>query len=400
MSVATTLATPPDLSPGVLEDPYPFYAALRAAPGPVWSAQMGGWLISRYDDVQAGLRDRALSADRLERLLTTSLARGSPGFEAARRFSGRSLFFLDAPAHTHARAALSSGLGRALRGGSEASIARRVDEIVRAFAARGGGDLKADLAVPISLAVMGELAGCPHHDRAALRGAVDAMTGLYGGGAAGASAQVAGAVMALEGYVDKVAQSASRPCMARSALEHAARALPDPALLTGLATDLLSAGYVPLTNLIANTFACLLREPDTLARVVSDPELSGRAVRESLRYEAPNQLTSRIVTRPTRLAGVTLGQGELVFLLLAAAGRDPAVIASPDSFDLDRERLAPAAFGFGAHACPGAALATDVATRAVAGVLRAAPGLRLAGPIRWAAESLRVRTVVTLDVAC
>jgi cytochrome P450 len=71
-----------------------------------------------------------------------------------------------------------------------------------------------------------------------------------------------------------------------------------------------------------------------------------------------------------------------VLVLLASAGRDPAVHPDPDRFDLHREQTAAhLAFSGGAHYCLGAGLARlegEVALRMLAERM---PRLRPAGPI-------------------
>ena len=55
-------------SPDSIPDPYPVYRRLRAADPVHWHERFGAWVLTRYDDVTAGLHDHArLSSARSER---------------------------------------------------------------------------------------------------------------------------------------------------------------------------------------------------------------------------------------------------------------------------------------------------------------------------------------------
>jgi pimeloyl-[acyl-carrier protein] synthase len=63
--MATPLPADPDYQAFFeerLQDPYPFFWRLREEDSVHWCAPMNMWLVSRYDDVFAGLRDPRLSS--------------------------------------------------------------------------------------------------------------------------------------------------------------------------------------------------------------------------------------------------------------------------------------------------------------------------------------------------
>src|SRR6266481_1142921 len=49
----------------VIADPFPSYQLLRAEDPVHWSDVLGGWVLTRYDDVKSALLDRRFSADRI-----------------------------------------------------------------------------------------------------------------------------------------------------------------------------------------------------------------------------------------------------------------------------------------------------------------------------------------------
>ena len=88
----------------------------------------------------------------------------------------------------------------------------------------------------------------------------------------------------------------------------------------------------------------------------------------------------RVTTRPVTIGGVDLPEGAKLFLWLAAGGRDGAVFADPDAFDLDRSNAGQhLAFGLGLHYCLGANLGRLETRLALAELARRYPRLRLAG---------------------
>ena len=98
-------------SPMLFEDPYPFYAGLRAMGGPSQLELMGAWAISRYDDVLAVLKDhRSFSSTVLG------------------NFAGaRTIISSDPPEHTRMRAIVN----RAFTPKMVADMEPRIREITR-----------------------------------------------------------------------------------------------------------------------------------------------------------------------------------------------------------------------------------------------------------------------------
>ena len=89
----------------------------------------------------------------------------------------------------------------------------------------------------------------------------------------------------------------------------------------------------------------------------SDSDLLPAAIEEILRFESPVQRQTRVVKIDTELAGRSMRRGQLVFMMLGAANRDPAAFPQPDRFDIQRDNNHHIAFGAGVHFCIGAPLA-------------------------------------------
>jgi len=87
------------------------------------------------------------------------------------------------------------------------------------------------------------------------------------------------------------------------------------------------------------------------------PDLIPNAIEEIVRLSTPIRGFSRYVARDCQLAGQSIKQGDRVFVLFAAANRDPAVFENPDSFDIERRTAPHMGFGKGIHFCLGMRLA-------------------------------------------
>jgi cytochrome P450 len=121
---------------------------------------------------------------------------------------------------------------------------------------------------------------------------------------------------------------------------------------------LLGAGFITTTHVLGKAVVTLIRHPDQLDRLQTNPEGWPNAVEEMLRYETAIQWGIRIATETLDIQDRTVHEGQAILLLLGGANRDPAVFERPDLFDTTRvnarEHLS---FGTGIHVCLGAALA-------------------------------------------
>jgi hypothetical protein len=127
-------------------------------------------------------------------------------------------------------------------------------------------------------------------------------------------------------------------------------------------------------ELAANRIGLLVQAFDATAGLVGNarrcPAEHGDPLTETLRHDPPVRTVRRTATSDVRIGGVTIAQGDLVVLDIAAANRDPDVFADPDTFDPDRSGPPSLTFGAGPHRCPG----RDHALALAAGMLDKDPG--------------------------
>jgi len=160
--------------------------------------------------------------------------------------------------------------------------------------------------------------------------------------------------------------------------------------LVATAVLLLGAGHETTMNLIGNGTLALLRNPDQLTRLQTEPSLVPSAVEEFLRYDGSVQMTARTPVVDVAIDGKTIPKGQQAIILLGAANRDPEVFPEPDRLDITRKDNKHIVFSYGIHHCLGAPLARVEAQVAFSTLLRRMPKLQLA------TDNLEWRETVTL----
>jgi cytochrome P450 len=149
--------------PAVLADPYPIFARLRESAPVQRSDLLGGWVVTRYDDVKAALNDSRLSADRITPFLHHMDSSGRPVPTLA-RIVGNWAVFTDPPRHTRLRGLMNKAFTARAVAGLEPRIAAIVDELIGALAGRQRLDLIADFAYPLPVTVIAHMIGVPAAD--------------------------------------------------------------------------------------------------------------------------------------------------------------------------------------------------------------------------------------------
>jgi cytochrome P450 len=129
----------------------------------------------------------------------------------------------------------------------------------------------------------------------------------------------------------------------------------------------------------------LLTNPDQLA-ALKDSGDWGAAFEEGVRWCAPIQASSRLVTQDTEISGYHIPKGDTVMSIQASANWDEDVYDAPERFDVFRKVTTHQSFGFGPHHCAGA----HVSRRTVGAVMlpmlfERFPGMTLPDPsvVKW-----------------
>jgi cytochrome P450 len=142
----------------------------------------------------------------------------------------------------------------------------------------------------------------------------------------------------------------------------------------------LAAGFETTVNLLGNGIRMLLEAPEHLETLAARPELWPNAVEEILRLDSPVQLSARVASKDTDVAGTRVRSGEGIIIYLAGANRDPKVFTDPHRFDIERDNAGKhLSFSGGRHFCLGAALARAEGEVGLRTFFERFPDARLAG---------------------
>jgi len=347
--------------PNVFADPHPLYRSLREIAPVYESALTSTWILSRYEDCRALLRDnRAGAAEPGAETPQSSL---SSARRRERDPEMRSILFMNPPDHTRIRSLVSRAFTPRRVDRLRPEVETIADSLIDDFASDGPVNLLDAMAFPLPANVISALVGVPVEERDWLRPLVGNLT---------ASLELT----ASEETLSDAEESAETVRAYLADLVAKRRADPGDDLLSGMiaASDgddrlseneiiantmvIYAAGFETTTHLICNTVLNLLRHPDQLAMLRADRSLVPRAIEEVLRFDPPVQIDGRTAFEDLEFGGRTIPAGHSVITMLAGANRDPEIYDDPDRFDITRHDQPPVmSFGSGIHYCLGASLA-------------------------------------------
>jgi cytochrome P450 len=340
--------------PAFLDDPYPWYAALRAH-DPVHALEGGSVFLARYDDALAVYRSPRASSDK--KLEFRPKLGDTPLYE----HHTTSLVFNDPPLHTRVRRVIIGAVNQKAIARMEAGVVQYVDALLAAMADKREVDYIGDFAAQIPIEVIGNMLGIPRAERGPLRGwSVAILSGLEPVVTPPMMDAGNRAVTAFIEYLRVLVDERRRDPgdYETDVLTRLIQGEQDGERLTEKelyhqCIFMLNAGHETTTNLIGNGLWALLHNPDELARLRADPSLVPSAIEEMLRYDGPIQLNNRRLTAPVEISDRTLPEGTFVTIGIGAANRDPAQFAEPERFDVARKPNRHLAFGHGDHVCVG-----------------------------------------------
>ncbi|GAA4067003.1 cytochrome P450 [Nonomuraea soli] len=376
------------LEPGFADDPYPAYARMREL-DPVHEHPFGFWLLTRHGDVSDILR-ASLSVD--DSLVAGGLVRDQQEQmdQLGSRVLRLSMLDRDPPDHTRLRSLVAKVFTPRKVAALEPEVTALVDAALDEIAESKRVDLVETLAFPLPFAVISQMLGMPPTDHARIRelsGLLVRSLEIVADDETLAAIAKAGAELAAltrELIAWKRDHPADDLLTALISAENDGDRLTDEELVAQVVL-LYVAGHETTVNLIGNGVVALLRNPDQLALLRSDPSVAGNAIEEFLRYDSPVQQTRRITREPYTAGGREIPVGAFVIAALASANRDERVFGpDADRLRIDRpEARSQLSFGAGPHHCLGAALARLEGRVAIGRLVERFPALALDGEVTW-----------------
>jgi cytochrome P450 PksS len=369
-------------APEFKANPYPFYARLRAE-APVYRTTLPtretAWLITRYDDVAAVLKDERFVKDTSNAMTPEQIA-GQRWFRKVFKSLQHNMLDRDPPDHTRLRALVQKAFTPRLIEQMRGRIDRLTNDLLDAVQGRGHMDLIGDYALPLPTTIIAEMLGVPVEDRHKFHRWSNAV--LVAAASSWQMMKAVPNVWALMRYLRKIirkrrADPRDDLISALARAEEAGDTMSENELLA-MVFLLLVAGHETTVNLIGNGTLALLEHPDQMEMLRKEPALLRPAVEEMLRYTSPVEMaTERYPREDVTLHGVTIPRGEMVFAVIASANRDERQFANPDTFDIKRDTNKHLAFGLGNHFCLGASLARLEGQIAISTLLHRATEIRL-----------------------
>lgn len=370
-------------------NPHAQFAAVRRRGPLFYSLAVRGWWVTSFELVREVLRDPRFGSDvrkfdKLARRLRRQIGEDQERLES---FENPSMLSLDPPDHTRIRRLATHGFTRSYI----ASLEPRIDQIVAQCLDRVGNEDSFDvidvLAKPLPAVVIAEMMGLPESDHAQFQAWSEDLIASTGTTDVDVIDRGQRSSRALIHYFAKIIES-RRGTPGDDLIGQLIAAEEEGDTLNAqelynTCLLLLVAGHETTTRLIGNGLYWLLQCPDQLARLRDHPERIPAAVEEMLRYEPPVLATQRFALEDMDFHGQRLKRGDVIFVGLAAANRDPAANEAPETFDIFREQMNQVSFGYGIHLCIGATLARLEGKVAFARLLERFPDLSLADDPVW-----------------
>jgi len=385
-------------------DPFSFYESLRRD-HPVSAVTLPNgkpaWLISRYDDVVAALKDPRLVKNR--RNVPGSKQGGLAWTPKMFEPLTRNMLDSDPPDHTRLRALVH----KAFTPRVVEHMRERIESVANALVDDMNSGQKIDLidryALPIPTTIIAELLGVPTSDRNRFHRWSSAIVSITL--SAWSTVRAIPPLRAFLRYIrSQVEARRSKPredfLSALVGVEESGERLSTDELVA-MVFLLLIAGHETTVNLIGNGMLTLMQHPDQMVRLREAEAGIDTAVEELLRYAGPlDMATERFAREDVNLADVTIPTDAVVYAVLASANRDERQFSNPNTLNLTRQPNRHVAFGQGIHFCLGAPLARLEGQIAIQTLLQRTDGLRLAvshDAIRWR-KGLVLRGVTALPV--
>jgi cytochrome P450 len=390
------------LDPEVLANPYPLYRRLREEDPVHWDPYLHAWVVTRYADVVTVLHHyragRTYTPERLDEL-------GMGELSPIAALMVRQMLFLDPPEHTRVRRLASAAFTPRRVAVLREHIRQITEGLVDGLDGGGRFEVMEGLAAPLPAIVTAEMLGVPTADHELLKSWSQDFAEMLGNFQhnPGRAKRVLQTVEDMVAYFrGAVISEASTPTEGLINALTTAEIDGDRFSVEEVVANVIVTmvgGQETTTNLIGNGLLALLRHPDQLERLRSEPNLLESAIEELLRYESPSQHTARLAPARAVLGGKEIPEGDAVIAVMGAGNRDPERFPDPDRLDLGRQDNRHLAFGWAGHFCFGAPLARIEGQLAFETLLSRCSELSLASgeDIRWR-PNLGLRGLTELHV--
>jgi cytochrome P450 len=395
-------------------NPFPLFAELRKSQPVFYSETLGGWVVTRFQDVSDILHNHQdySSKGRVLHLINKLDPEVQKLLPLLQMHFATGLAHSDAPEHKRLRGLLAQAFTPKVSESMRPITRDVVQQVISRL--ESTSDLIHDVFTPVPALVVGRLLGSAESDIPDLIRWAGAINGLY---EKGGLIDPEKAIYAEE-MLQEIRVFVTRLANERRILRDKGELDPSQDVLAGLVnaelqgdslsdSELVStvvtlfvAGHETTTHLLGNGMLALLSSDSELQKIKLNPDLIPSAVDEMARFDGSVPRSWRITKSAMEISGVSIPVGELVLPMLSSANRDENEFADPDIFNLDRDTRKHLAFGSGVHVCLGAPLARIEGQEIIKEILSRFPNMRLSknvDELQWR-KDVALRGLVSLPV--
>jgi cytochrome P450 len=361
-----------------IENPYPLLGKLRRE-YPVYRCSNGSWVLSRYDDISAALKDSRLANSPAPHAVVS--VRNRERYVCA-DIAQNIIPYMDAPAHTAARKVIARSFHQFL---SDTPV--DVPAVCRALLEPHAGqsvDLLSEVATPLCVSVTAHLFGLPAGVAAQLQPRYKSWSECFFYLFSGFPSEEVLLKTNLElsqcrdHFRQLIAERSENPgddWLSRLLQEYQpgerdATQLADTCML--IMADAINADFG-----IANALLALAGNASLQQELKADPGKSLAAASELLRFDSPSLFIARRALEDIAIGGQTIRRNSGVLLMLASANRDETVFDQADKIILNRDSNPLLSFGRGEHACVGRQLVVRMVEATINVLLQQASAIEL-----------------------
>ena len=379
--------------------PYPIFSALRDESPIHFSDKLGTWVCTKYEDIMEMLHD----TDRFSSLMPTGPRDGRSGFATAmeelaadpsmaeyfQKFLANAanaavLLNADPPEHRRQRKAVNRAFRPTRLRGMEPMIEEVTSELIQEIVDKGESEFVSEFAVGLPMTIIAVALGVETDDLATFKRWSDDLV-MPVGNPDPTTEKVRDYLISLSEFNEFFGnllqlrrQDPHEDIISDVATAEVNDEMLNEAEMLSMLQQFLVAGNETTTKLLTNLMHHLAEEDGLEERLREDPSLIDNFIEEGLRFEAPVGGLFRMAKEDTTVGETQLRKGDHIWLIFAAANRDPEMFSQPDTFSVDRENARDhLAFGHGEHFCIGAMLARLEARIAVEQILERLQNIRL-----------------------
>ena len=341
--------------------------AIRESAPIVWNESVRGWLVTRHEDVMQGFSGKLpLSCVRVEARTFSPerLALMAQRFPLMLNSLPNWIVNTDAPRHTRLRTLMAKAFSKKVVEDLRPFVKQTIAHALDAIAALPSVEFVEQVARQITGRVILQKFGRSATYLPNLpKWSYSFNTGL--GGVVDPTIEVMDAVEHSMAEMQQIfgAEIASRRrkptgdflsqlVLARDGSD----ALTEEELL-GICYLVIVAGHDTTLNTMTLGVAALCQDAAARQFLVEHPDNILNSVMEVMRYVAMSTVQSRVASADFNWHGTQINKGDQVWLMIAAANRDPRVFAHPEIIDMTRATDRVTVFAPGVHHCIGHMLA-------------------------------------------